>query len=742
MELECAKVRGDLLSNKMEQKRYSEKYTHITNDLNQTISELQHKLSAHQDTISILQQQKDAQIKLYKTREDKDIEKVIDLENKVKVLDNIVYKTGQSVQTMNILNNKCRTSFTKPEYLKKAKQANPRLYDIGCYNDNLALMLSPESDEVIRLEKESRSKLSDLVRPFDYAKLNSLYDLFVPQREKSSEQRFFSELSRISHINAQKEKKERVFSETNNFLETRINESISGNKKCQSSFEIENIQRDINTIITGVVLCKQKIANPTWYGHVEPVVKNTIEQNFDPVISKINVGLHIFLKRLNEEMVADLRYFNYLESEVDSITSQLETQKTQTTRANPGTTTTTTTISVINAQLEALIKQGIAKALAARNANRNTNGDDSYVSKTDLKKKMTDKHCPKGEIKKLESELWNLRVKSNDVVNYNQRFQELALLCVRMFLEESDKIKRYVGGFPDVIHGSVVASRPKTMQEAIEMANELMEKRNNTWAERQAENKRKFDDTSRNNQSQQQQQNKRQILAGLTLRDLCNKVGHFARDCRSTANVNNANNQRGNRTGQKPTCYECGSQGYFNKDCLNFKKNNRGTQGGNATAPAKVYVVGRAGTNPDSNIVTGTFLLNNGYAFILFDIGADRSFVSTAFNSQIAITPTTLDHYYDVELADGRIIGLNSIFRGCTLNFLNHPFNIDLMPIELGSFDAIIGMDWLAKCHAIIVCAEKIVRIPWGNEILIVHGNGNDRGNETCLNIISCTKTQ
>nr|GFC53044.1 hypothetical protein [Tanacetum cinerariifolium] len=83
------------------------------------------------------------------------LSEVIDLENKVKVLDNIVYKTGQSVQTMNMLNHKCRTSFDKPEYLKKAKQANPRLYDIGCYNDNLALMLSPESDEVIRLEKES-----------------------------------------------------------------------------------------------------------------------------------------------------------------------------------------------------------------------------------------------------------------------------------------------------------------------------------------------------------------------------------------------------------------------------------------------------------------------------------------------------------------------------------------------------------------------------------------------------------
>ncbi|GJQ89410.1 putative reverse transcriptase domain-containing protein [Tanacetum coccineum] len=95
-------------------------------------------------------------------------------------------------------------------------------------------------------------------------------------------------------------------------------------------------------------------------------------------------------------------------------------------------------------------------------------------------------------------------------------------------------------------------------------------------------------------------------------------------------------------------------------------------------------------TNPDSNIVTGTFLLNNRYASVLFDTGADRSFVSTAFSSQIDIAPSALDHYYDVELADGRIIGLNAIIRGNILNFLNHPFNIDLMPVELGSLDVII----------------------------------------------------
>ncbi|GKA32129.1 putative reverse transcriptase domain-containing protein [Tanacetum coccineum] len=161
---------------------------------------------------------------------------------------------------------------------------------------------------------------------------------------------------------------------------------------------------------------------------------------------------------------------------------------------------------------------------------------------------------------------------------------------------------------------------------------------------------------------------------------------------------------------QKWGCYS-GAQGHFKRECQKLRNNNRVNQGGNGNAPAKVYVVGNAGTNLNSNVVTSTFLLNNRYASILFDTGADRSFVSTAFSSQIDITPTTLDHYYDVELADGRIIGLNTIIRGYTLNFLNHPFNIDLMPIELGSFDVIISIDWLAKYQAVIVCAEKIVRI-------------------------------
>ncbi|GJW17688.1 putative reverse transcriptase domain-containing protein [Tanacetum coccineum] len=231
---------------------------------------------------------------------------------------------------------------------------------------------------------------------------------------------------------------------------------------------------------------------------------------------------------------------------------------------------------------------------------------------------MTDKYCPRGEIKKLVAEMWNLKVKVN-------------------------KIEKYVSGLPDMIHRSVIASMPKTMQDAIEFATKLMDKKIRTFAKQQSENKRKQDDN-------QEQQIKRQNTGRAYAAGSGEKKPYGGSKPLSISNANTANNQRG--TGA----------------------------GGNGNALANMYVVGRAGTDPDSNVITGTFLLNNCYASVLFDTGADRSFVSTVFSSQIDITPSTLDHYYDVELADGRIISL----------------------------DVIISMDWLAKYQAVIVCAKKI----------------------------------
>ncbi|GJS54380.1 putative reverse transcriptase domain-containing protein [Tanacetum coccineum] len=353
----------------------------------------------------------------------------------------------------------------------------------------------------------------------------------------------------------------------------------------------------------------------------------------------------------------------------------------------------------------------LGSALTWWNSHVRTVGHDvAYaMTWTNLKKMMADKYCPSGEIKKLEVEM--------------------------MFPEESDKIERYVGGLPDMIHGSVIASKPKTMQDAIEFATELMTRRFALLLNVRVETKGSKMIT--NNNRTRGKTLAELILQGLVRRNLTEDLNLCAPNATITMMVSVLPNAT---SATELAIWPV--TGHFKRECPKLKNNNRGNQVGNGNPPAKVYAVGHAGTNPNSNVVTGTFLLNKLYASILFDTGADRSFVFTAFSSQIDITPTTLDHYYDVELADGRIIRLNTIIRGFTLNFLNHPFNIDLMPVELGSFDAIIGMDWLAKYQAVIVCAEKIVRIPWGSETLIVHGDGSNRGNETRLNIISCTKTQ
>ncbi|GJU18137.1 retrovirus-related pol polyprotein from transposon TNT 1-94 [Tanacetum coccineum] len=236
--IDCAKAKGDLMSYKIESEKSSNEYTRKINDLNQMISDMKKQLFTHQETISIMSQEKEAQIKLYKTREDKELDKVIALENKVK----------------------------KPEFLKKAQRENPHLYDIGCYNDNLALMLAPESDKMICLANESRSILSDLIKPFDYDQLNNLYDLFVPQREKSLEQQYFSKESIMSHTSANNEISKGSFHKQTTLLEKRMDESISWDQKCKSSKELFKIKRSVDTIFDGVERCKQTIAKRTYFG--------------------------------------------------------------------------------------------------------------------------------------------------------------------------------------------------------------------------------------------------------------------------------------------------------------------------------------------------------------------------------------------------------------------------------------------------------------------------------------------
>ncbi|GJX73271.1 putative reverse transcriptase domain-containing protein [Tanacetum coccineum] len=269
-------------------------------------------------------------------------------------------------------------------------------------------------------------------------------------------------------------------------------------------------------------------------------------------------------------------------------------------------------------------------ALTWWNGQIRTLGSKAYAMTWEvLKKKITDKYYPQGEIKKLEIEC-GPKVKETCSTTLNVS-NSLTLICTSLLPMETEK-----------------SARPKTLDETIELANDLMDQKLRTYAERQSDNKRKADDSSRNNHGHQQQPFKRQNVAKGTLR----------RACHNTGNSNVANTQKGSGAAPKGNgCFEYGALGHFKRDCPKLKNKD----GGNGNAQGWVYAVG----NAEKKECTGS---------------------PDAPISLINIAPTSLENCYDVELADGKLVEIDTIIRGCTLNFLGHPFNIDLMPVELDIF--------------------------------------------------------
>nr|GEU65142.1 putative reverse transcriptase domain-containing protein [Tanacetum cinerariifolium] len=326
------------------------------------------------------------------------------------------------------------------------------------------------------------------------------------------------------------------------------------------------------------------------------------------------------------------------------------TPKKRTTRASPATTTTTTPVT--NAKLKAQITQGTGSRrteLTARECTYinflkcqpvNFKGTKGVVGLTQWFERMKTvfnmSYCAvENQVKFATCTLhgvsltwWKSYAKTvaQDATHGMPWNIFMKMMIARMFPEEFDRIEKYIDGLLDMIHESVMASKPKTMaytagpgeKRPYGGSKPLCSKFNYHHDGPCAPKSHKY-----------------------------NRVSHLAYDCRSPINANTVNNQRGTRAGQKDTCFECEAQGHFKRECPKLKTNNYGNQGGNGNAPAKEYVVGNVRTNPDSNIVM-----------------------------------------------------------------------------------------------AVIVCAEKIIRIPWGNETLIVRGDERNQGNETRLKIISCTKTQ
>ncbi|GJR67835.1 putative reverse transcriptase domain-containing protein [Tanacetum coccineum] len=330
----------------------------------------------------------------------------------------------------------------------------------------------------------------------------------------------------------------------------------------------------------------------------------------------------------------------------------------------------------------------------------------NQIGWTEMRRLITEEFCPIEEIQRMEHELWNLKVKDFDITAYTKRFHELVQLCPEMVPSERKKIEAYIWGLTDNIKGTVVGPKPTSLNEVVRMAHALMEQKAQAQIERIAEgNKRKWessqggnngnnrnnnrDNTRYNQQNNQRQGNARAMTTApaeqsgyARNKPLCNhcKKHHFG-----YCNV---------------VCSNCGKAGHMARDC----KGKAIATGANARPTVTCYDCGEKGHTTE-NIVQGK--------------GSTR-----------------LDTSYEVELADGRVASTNTVLRGCTLNLLNHLFKIDLMPIELGTFDVVIGMDWLVDQDAVIVCGKKVVHIPVKNKTLVVEG---DRSTSR-LKIISCIK--
>ncbi|KAD6796015.1 hypothetical protein E3N88_06911 [Mikania micrantha] len=417
------------------------------------------------------------------------------------------------------------------------------------------------------------------------------------------------------------------------------------------------------------------------------------------------------------------------------------------------------------------------RALTWWNGEKRTRGVETALALTwtEVKNLMTTEFYPRSEMRKLETEFWELKQDSGENVIYNTRFHEYSLLVPHLVTPLERAIEKYIGGLPIQIQDTVYGSNPKTLEVAIRLSATLTDnhvkngtltrkgyKKTDTKAatkEVKTEVKSEAASTSKSSNKKRRPEISWSLLLLLSLRSnhqIIQLPGITLGTPPNVIPVDIITAPQAQRMQQAPlalpaphaqpvpavpvcqvpqaqarACYECGEVGHFRNQCPKLTGNNQRVARGRAFQP------NAPAAQANQDVVNGTFLINNSYTSVLFDSGADRSFVSYDFECLLGRTRTHLDKPFNVEVADGNTIDIDTIIVGCTVNLNDHVFPIDLIPMHLGSFDVIIGMDWLATHKAEIVCHEKYIRIPLpSGDTLRVFGETSSKG----LKLMSCTK--
>ncbi|GJR55194.1 putative reverse transcriptase domain-containing protein [Tanacetum coccineum] len=368
---------------------------------------------------------------------------------------------------------------------------------------------------------------------------------------------------------------------------------------------------------------------------------------------------------------------------------------------------------------------------------------------------FVEEFCPSHEMQKLETELWNHAMIGAGHAAYTNRFHELARLVPYLVTLESRKIERYVYGLAPQICRMAAATEPKTIQKAVQISGAQTDEAVRNGSIKKVEKRGNVEEPSKDKNGRDDNKRTRTGNAFASIANpigrentgawpkcttcnsyhapegpcrtcfYCNRLAYLAKDYRGMPkNVNPVN-------ARNPTvraCYECGSTDHVRSAYprLNRAQGPEGNHPNQVAANNKVqghrnqgnqdrgraFMLGAEKACQDLNIMMGTFTFNNHFSTTLFDSGADYSFVSTTFIPLLGIEPSELGFRYQIGIANGQLVESDKVIKGCKLEIEGHDFDIDLIPFGHGSFDVIIGMDWLSNHKAKIICHEKVVRIP------------------------------